>query len=212
MIPDTSIISLLSDDPNNLRKKVEKEYKKVEFQNYNSLLENIPAKIYCAISGESKNIEILDNRGSLVAATKVADFHVVNLQYLMNDFLARYMLYDEEKEEKIKYIWGYLQCFNLVNKASDNYDRTNACLLPAHTVFGNSNINKANIILEHNILRNIGERSNNCPPERPINFRPMKEFNCKIQRSKVDKFKIQDSWIFEIDNAKRDKPLEYVDR
>ena len=215
-IPELARISILSNDPLKTKENVMKLFKtKVDFQNYNALLENIPNRIHVNILSKNtiSGIDILDNRGELVAATKIKDFYVANIQFLMNVFLSKYILYNKDIYKCDKYIWGYMRCFELVKNASNNFttlNSDNSKLLPVNTVFGTSNISKSGIILEHNILKNIGEMSKNYPSERPFNIHPSLKFDCEIPKHRVDKFDIAKSWIFNIDGEKNNNPLEFI--
>ena len=222
-IPYGTCISILTDNPNEVKNKIDKKYTIISSQNYNALLDNVPQKISVLVSNfenqkSAIEIDILDNRGKLTAAHKIANFWIANLQFIMSQFLIKYILYDLSEKDKLKYIWGYQQCYNLVKQASATYtsdikkehDIINN-LLPTYEVYGSSNINKSDIILEHRILEKIGERPLSKFPERPIQENPTLKDNCMV-RSVVNKFKINKSWLFEIDGSKKDLPLEFIDK
>lgn len=222
-IPHDANISLLSDNPEKLRNKIKTIIdKNIISQNYNALLDNVPQRMLITISKsggifKDKNFDLLDNRGKLTTATKVDDFWVANLQFIMSQFLIKYILYDLPKNKKSKYIWGYQQCYNLFKKVAEKYtekkDHVNPIvkhILPTYEVYGSSNINRSNIVLEHKILEKIGERTLSKFPERPIQENPTLKDKCVI-RPVVKKFQIDKSWLFEIDGSKRDLPLEFID-
>lgn len=237
-IPDSAPISILSDDPEKTRRGVGAYFKDqgiTSSQNYNEILDNIPARIEIYLKNKHI-VDIFDNRGNLTAATKVGDLWVANPQFIMSQFLAKYFMYDEKPEDKIKYIWGYLLCFNLVKTAADNYSKGALLttskgtpeikkeapeikkgevgavipdLLPTYTVFGKYNINKSNISREHLILEKIGEIPKRVHSERPINIFPKLEKGCKVG-DKVKNFVVKKSWMFKVDGSKRNTPLEFV--
>ncbi len=217
-IPTSARIIIVSNDPEKTKGKIEKHYKKqkgtITSQNYNAFLDTAPAKISMTFTKMS-DIDILDNRGKLIAAKNVGDFWVANPQFIMTQFLSKYILGDETKENRIKYAWGYLKCFELVKNSAMQYkseskddagDKSEG-ILPTQKVFGKDEISVSDILADRRILISIGEMKGESQPEGPINEYPKIRDHCRI-RDSVKKFEVGKSWVFEIDGSKRDTPLQ----
>ncbi len=199
-VPQSSVLSIISNNVVKLEKKILNIYKKqnskFNVRYYNSILENIPSKTIITL--KTYDIEILDNKNSLINATpnenKINKFHIVNLQFIMNYFLLNYIL---SKDKRDKFLWGYNECYNLIKKQS-NFEGNK--LFPNIDIYGDSNISKVDIVNERKILCELGEnkRENNRPP----NIYPKLEENCIIP-NKVKYFDIQKSWIYDIDGLEK---------
>jgi Poly(A) polymerase catalytic subunit len=207
-------VSIISDDPYKTLDIITKLYTGVSSQPYNALLDNIPGKI--SVYSKNKHIfDILDNRGSLTAAYKLGNIWIANLQVVMSQLLSKYYMYDSV--DRKKYLWGYKQCFKLVQDATNTYTKNiskasiknTENLLPTYQTYGKFNINKSNISREHFILEKIGQMSKRVYSDRPLNVYPTLNNDCDISNN-TKKFVIDKSWLFENDGLKRNIPLKFI--
>ncbi len=157
---------------------------------FSELLDNTPGRIVF-----DTGIEILDNRGKMLSAfyDKKKKFHVANLQFLMCHFLAMFYLYDLQKEDKKICLWAYKKCEEMVAGADPQKTPE---LLPTIEIYGEHNVSKS-YIHSNNLIEKSDDNSS---PAKPFNVYPKKETDCRIP-SKVSKFEISKSWIFDIDGS-----------
>lgn len=196
-------ISILSDNPKDTEEKISKLFKQ-KAKYYNPILDN-PSKTVI------DNIEILDNRGKLVSATDKKNFYLANLQFIMAQFLTDYFLETDDIMKK-NYMWGYVECFNLVKNASEKKSKNPKSTeydnyLPTIDTYGKHNIEKAHITSRDKLLFNIDEISRKT--DRPVNIYPKLEEKCAVH-PKVKFFKLNKSWIYNIDGSERNIPAPNV--
>ncbi len=195
MLPEDTEIMLLSNNVEKLKDKIIKKIGAATVTRYGVILDIIPPRI--EIKTKNSTYILLSAHNQLTGAHKIkGDIWVANPQILMVYFLFNYIMGAEYQKET--FLWGYLQCYELVKSADPDNDLEKN-LLPTYEVYGKENLDWSDKLVEDRILE---KNKVLAPPKFPLqpNSKRLAADKCIIDPT-VNNFDFDKSDIFKIDGA-----------
>jgi hypothetical protein len=143
---DSHGVSIYSNNIKKLYDIVYKKYKIKETRFYERYLDKIPRKVIL-----DNEWELLDNHNEWLAAHKIGNFYIANLQSIMLYMLVNYILLNKMKGENRGYTFyaGYMICRELLEFGATNILPE---LLPTTEYYGENNYTESYLLSKQKFL------------------------------------------------------------
>lgn len=187
---DSHGCTLYTNNIEELYKKIYSKYKIKEERFYSRFLDKLPRKIIL-----DNQWELLDNTGVWIAAYKVNNFYVANLQPIMMYMLINYIMFNNMSKENRGYTFyaGYMACRELLQFGVDNVLKE---LLPTSEYYGVENISEAYTLAIMKFKKKNGSEKINIPKQphhvydRDMLYRKVPEMYYKFKPTESELFDI----------------------